>query len=223
MTIPDPYERTTLHGRPLDHATAAAVRATESDLGYELTIVQGIGGATASAGTHVKGRAIDTPAYDVARKLAALEANGFVAWYRPTLPGVWTEHIHAVLMFETTTNSRGIAPAALRQIAARLAGRDGLKGNRLDPRGRMNNPRPFTMKDYRAMHETPKPRPKRTRFSRALDRLVEARHSVGQAIALIDDVGTSTPKRRAATAELDDLRRVRRELAQAIETLKGKQ
>ena len=64
MKIPDPYARTEFRGRPLDYATAAACVLIERELGYQLTILQGIGGAPASAGTHLGlngegGRAVD--------------------------------------------------------------------------------------------------------------------------------------------------------------------
>lgn len=227
MTTPDPYGRTTIHGKPLDNATAAAVRKAEAILGYELTIVQGIGGAVASAGTHLGrdgegGRAIDLTTYDAARKIAVLESVGFIVWKRDYLPGVWGEHLHAILMLFAVDNDRGVAPAGFRQIAARLAGRDGLKGNRTDPRGPLRNPKPFTMEDYRMAFEKPATKPPRTRISRSIDRLVEAHHSIGQAMALLDDVAPSTPKRIRARARILVLRRLRRRILSQIEALKGK-
>lgn len=88
MPAPDSYGRTTFHGEQLDNATLAALKIAESILGYELTIVQGIGGAITSAGTHIKGRAADLAPWDHERKIRVLRDLGFAAWYRPALPGV---------------------------------------------------------------------------------------------------------------------------------------
>lgn len=216
--IPDPYSRTVCNGKPLDWATTIAIRLAERELGYELTILQGIGGATASAGTHLEGRAVDLSRWDEAAKVKALEAVGFVAFPRDDLPRVWSEHIHAVLMFESVTNSRGLAPAGFRQIAARLAGRDGLKGNRAEARGPLRNPHALTLEDYRkgyAMATAPKP----TRVQKARNKIVEAMHLVGHAAINLENTDES---RTVAHSQVDDLRAVRRELRVVLEKLPKK-
>lgn len=130
---PDPYEHVLFRGKPLDQATAAALIECEVRLGYQLTVVQGVGGAKASGGTHLEGRAVDLAPYDAAGKCAALEAVGFARWHRLPLPGVWGEHVHAVLILEDDDNPKGIAPGALAQIPDWRGGRSGLKGHAPDP------------------------------------------------------------------------------------------
>lgn len=215
--IPDPYDRTTFDGKPLDNATAAAFRKAEQMLGYRLSLLQGIGGAVASAGTHIKGRAGDLTTYDADNKIRVLKLVGFAVWERDDLPGVWSEHLHAVLMFESFTNDRGIAASALRQIGSYLRGRDGLANDGPDNRPWRPEPvEPFTLEEYRAMFE--KPRPPQTRLTRAIDRAVEAAHAAGQAAALLDDVD---PSRVKARAEIDDLRKNRRELRATADRLRS--
>lgn len=148
-TAPDPYARDTFHGKPLDNATIAALKIAEQRLGYELTIYQGIGGATASAGTHTEGRAVDLAPYDHERKLRVLKDIGFAAWYRPASSS-WSAHIHAILILENRVNSRGLADVGFRQIAAFDARRDGLVSNNPDPTYRPSPPAVFTLAEYRA-------------------------------------------------------------------------
>jgi hypothetical protein len=150
-SLPDPYSRTTHDGRPIDHATAARLRMAEERLGYELTVTQGIGGAAASAGTHVEGRAVDLAPWDWQNKLRVLKDLGFVAWYRPYVAGLWPAHIHAVLIFDGRDNHRGIAESAWRQIGSFDQGRDGLANNNVDTLHpyRPDPRRGFSMEDYR--------------------------------------------------------------------------
>src|SRR5438128_2912156 len=129
-----PYELTEFgEGNPktVDNLTAAALREAERLLGYPLTVVQGSynkGGVSASAGTHDGGGVVDVLEWDHERKVRALRSVGFAAWWRPTLPGKWKGHIHAVLI-----GNEKLAPAAQRQVTAYRNGRDGLKGNLVDP------------------------------------------------------------------------------------------
>ena len=53
---------------------------------------------------------------------------GFAAWLRPTLPGVWGEHLHAIPM-----DDKQASWAAKSQIVSYLSGRDGLRSNAKDP------------------------------------------------------------------------------------------
>lgn len=122
-----PYDLTTHDGNTVDWLTHLALLAVEERLGYPLTISQGsynAGGVGASAGTHDGGGVVDGPAYDVARKVRELRRVGFAAWHRPAIPGLWPDHWHAVLI-----GNRKLSPAARAQVAAYLAGRNGLADN----------------------------------------------------------------------------------------------
>lgn len=123
----DPYERLTRDGRVIDRMTDAALRQAEARLGYSLTIVQGsynAGRVSASAGTHDGGGVVDLKPWDWQKKVVALRAVGFAAWYRPAIVGLWSAHIHAVLI-----GHGRLSPSAARQVTAYLDRRDGLKGN----------------------------------------------------------------------------------------------
>lgn len=182
------YAHEVFHGKPLDAATIAALKVAEQRLGYELTITQGIGGAvSASAGTHTEGRAVDLSSWDKARKLRVLKDVGFAVWFRPTIPGLWHEHIHGVLILDNFGNQRGIAGAAFRQIGSYLRGRDGLKGDRADHTYR---PQPL-----RAFHYPPKEPvvpPYSNNVTEARDLLVEASHALGKAAVRLE----AAPKKR---------------------------
>lgn len=131
MSTPNPLDHVTFRGKTMDRKTAAALAIAEQRLGYELTVVQGcynVGGVGASAGTHDLGGVIDLSPFDWQRKVRVLRGLGFAAWHRPTLPGVWGEHIHAVMI-----GHQDLAPAAARQVVSFKAGRDGLAGNGIDP------------------------------------------------------------------------------------------
>lgn len=134
---PQPYDLTTHDGRRVDWLTHAALTAVEQRLGYDLTVTQGsynAGGVSASAGTHDGGGVVDLAAWDHVRKVRELRRVGFAAWYRPAITGLWPAHIHAVLI-----GNAKLAPSARAQVAAYLAGRDGLAGNGPD-----TGPREFT-------------------------------------------------------------------------------
>ena len=129
----DPFELTEFGDQSpkrVDWKTRSALEEAERRLGYPLTIVQGsynAGGVSQSAGTHDGGGAVDLLAWDWQRKVRVLRAIGFAAWYRPTIPGLWNEHIHAVLV-----DHGRLSDSAARQVAAYRARRDGLAGNRVD-------------------------------------------------------------------------------------------
>lgn len=122
----DPYVILLRDGKKVDALTDAALRRAEKALGYPLTITQGSYNTTvaASAGTHDGGGVVDLMPWDRDRKVAALRAVGFAAWYRPAVPGLWPAHIHSVLIGHAK-----LAPVAFRQVQAYLAGRNGLKDN----------------------------------------------------------------------------------------------
>lgn len=224
-TIPDPYARVMFHGKVLDNATVAALKLVEQDLGYELTILQGVGGATASAGTHLGrnnegGRAVDLSDYDAERKIKALKKRGFAVWLRYYQPGLWGGHIHAVLIFKTTTNARGIAASALRQIGSFLRRRNGLVGDGPDDHPYRVSPQPiFTLADYAKTHKEPVKRPEKNNITRTRDRLVEAIAAADQAASLLDDVD---PKRVKARAQLDEIRAAKRALQASLDVLPKK-
>ncbi len=205
MLAPDPYGRTVLHGKSLDNATAAALKVAETILGYELTIIQGIGGAAASAGTHTEGRAADLAPYDQARKVRVLRDVGFAAWYRPTLPGVWGAHIHAVLIFENRENSRGLADSGWRQIGSYLSGRNGLANNAVDGTYRPSPAAVFTRAEYERTFVAPKPKPKRNNVMRARNRISEAQALLSQAAALLADTEETRVVVQAGAVKVDAL------------------
>jgi GH25 family lysozyme M1 (1,4-beta-N-acetylmuramidase) len=120
----------------VDWKTRAALEEAERRLGYRLTVVQGSynnGKVKASGPTHDGGGVVDLLAWDWRRKVAVLREIGFAAWYRPTRPGLWGAHIHAILI-----EHGRLDPSAAAQVVAYRAGRDGLKGSRADDFPRPN-------------------------------------------------------------------------------------
>ncbi len=161
----DPYARTTHDGKTVDVLTDAALDEVERRLGYPLTIVQGSyhQGVGASAGTHDGGGVVDLAAYDWANKVRAMRAVGFAAWHRPAIPGLWSEHIHAVLIGNVK-----LAPVAARQVTSYRNGRDGLRSNAVDSSWRPSPIPTFTM-------PKPPPKPVPTRIESARDLLRAAK------------------------------------------------
>lgn len=122
-----PYAKTTYDGKVVDQLTKAALYEVAHRLGYDLTILQGsynAGGVSASAGTHDGGGVVDLAPYDWQQKVHTLRAVGFAAWHRPALPGVWGEHIHAVLI-----GNEKLSPAAREQVQQYYNHQDGLAGH----------------------------------------------------------------------------------------------
>lgn len=214
MTAPAPYDRSIFHGRLLDNATIAALKIAEDRLGYELTIVQGIGGAVASAGTHLEGRAVDLAAWDHADKVKVLRSIGFAAWYRAPLPGVWGEHVHGILIFEGRDNHRGLAESGWRQIGSYDRGRNGLANDGDDPNNfRPSPPAVFTLAEYRDTFDKPKPRPEKTDVTRARNQLVVTLHELSQTIALIGKVDEDREHVKQLGERLEKTRdRIRKQL-----------
>lgn len=224
MIFPDPYARSMHRGVLLDNATIAALKVAESRLGYELTVVQGVGGAQASAGTHLGrdgegGRAVDLSDWDADNKLRVLKNLGFAIWERKDRPGVWAGHLHGLLIFESRDNRRGIAESAFQQIGQYDDRLDGLVSGAHDPSHRPVPPAAFTLAEYRATFEKPEPAPVKNNVTRARDRLVEARQSIGQAIALLAD----TPESRTVVHnQMDELKAARRAVNESLDTLPEK-
>lgn len=208
----DPYARTTFRGKPLDNATAYALIDAERILGYPLTVLQGIGGAPASGGTHLGkngegGRAVDLTDNDSQRKVRVLRDLGFAAWYRPERPGVWGPHIHGVNIFESRANQRGIAPLAFDQIRKYDAGQDGLAGSSRDPNPyRPSPPEAYTLNEFR--EDTAPPM---NEVEKARDSIARARNHLGNAIAWCKDaegrevVLNTVPELKDQRAELGEL------------------
>jgi hypothetical protein len=138
---PRPYDRTTYDGKTVDWLTKMALIDTAGRLGYDLTVVQGsyTSGVSASGGTHDGGGVVDLAANDHARKVRELRRTGFAAWYRPARPGVWSAHVHAVLI-----GNLRLSPEARDQVAEYLAGYDGLAGE-----GRDTGPRDYINHRFR--------------------------------------------------------------------------
>lgn len=215
MSIPSPYAHGEYRGRPLDFATIAAIKKAEHMLGYPLTIVQGIGGAPASAGTHTKGRAADLAWWDQDRKLRAMRDVGFAYWPRPELPGEWAEHGHGVLIFENRANRRGVAGVAFRQIASYDARRDGLKSNLPDKWEYRPDPRAvWTREEYKFVMSGGLEAPPENRVTRARDALVEALHDLSEVSALL---GKTPEEREKVHDALEEINRERRQLRVILE------
>lgn len=186
----DPYARTTFGGKPSDVATAAALRLMEGDLGYKLTVYQIIGGAAASSGTHLKGRAVDLAPYDWRRKLRVGLKYGFIGWHRKAVPGLWAEHVHMVLVLGSVRNAKGIAEVAFRQIAAYLRRDDGLVTGYHDSTTHPEDLVPFAYPPKKA------PMPVTVnKITEARDEVTEARRAIGEAVVALQNIPA---KRRVA-------------------------
>jgi hypothetical protein len=88
-------------------------------------------GVTASAGTHDKCACFDVQIVGFSWIAAQnfLRSNGWAAWYRPAIAGLWGDHIHMVSL--GCTAPRGaLVPGQVADYYARL---DGLKGHAPDP------------------------------------------------------------------------------------------
>ena len=99
-----PFELTEFgDGTPkrVDWKTRAALEEAERLLGYRSRSSRApttTAGSRPRAGTHDGGGVVDLLAWDWQRKVKVLRDVGFAAWYRPARPGLWGEHIHAVLI-----------------------------------------------------------------------------------------------------------------------------
>jgi hypothetical protein len=124
----DAYDRVSLDGHTVNKRTLAAFRTAEARLkgDDDWTVFQGSynSGVGPSAGTHDGGGAIDVSPFNWKARTRALRAVGFCAWHRPELPGVWGEHIHAILR-----GDREMSLAAHEQVVQYDQHTDGLAGH----------------------------------------------------------------------------------------------
>lgn len=109
---------------------AAAKRLTDC----KWVVTQGSynpGGVGASGGTHDGGGAMDLSVLSGCgtrrNAVRALRTVGFAAWFRPTIPGLWDKHIHAIAV-----NDTDLAASAANQVSEYYRGFDGLEGDGLD-------------------------------------------------------------------------------------------
>lgn len=153
-----PYDIVTYHGKRLDRFSMQRLQAAEKRLGYDLTIIQGSynSGVGASAGTHDRGGAVDLSAYDGQRKVRILREEGWAAWIRPTIPGLWNEHIHAILY-----DNKHLSSGAKVQRTEYYNGYDGLAGSGRDP-----HPRPSPIPHFK-YRKPGKPKPTGPKINRA--------------------------------------------------------
>lgn len=143
-------------GFRFDPRTAAMIAETERLFGRSALIVQGAynaGVVGASAGTHDGGGAVDWDDFghgpaDRERFVAAARTVGFAAWWRAPLPGVWGSHYHAVAIQPGGRNDQGVLSlGAWNQVKDYYAGRDGLRGDGIDPHRALGIP-PTTWEQY---------------------------------------------------------------------------
>jgi hypothetical protein len=140
--VPKPYDRTTYDGKTVDWITRAALEDTAKRLGYDLTITQGsynAGGVNASAGTHDGGGVGRPGAVGLGEQGARAPAHRVRRVVPPAIPGVWPDHIHAVLI-----GNAKLSPAAKAQVLDYLAGRNGLADHGPD-----DGPRQFVANRFR--------------------------------------------------------------------------
>lgn len=156
MATVKPWKRRTAHrGQVVTRRMAAMLKAAEKITGFAILLSQGsynAGRVGASAGTHDreaadarirtldgKGR-IRVLTHDERVSLViALKRVGFACWYRPEVRGLWGPHVHMVPI------GGDLSPAAAAQVKAFDAGRDGLRGNRVD---KTYHPRPRVRWSY---------------------------------------------------------------------------
>jgi hypothetical protein len=142
----DAWDRVTFRGVTLEKRTAAFILDVEADLGHKLTLIQGSynPGVGASGGTHDKGGVFDC--WDVFGSeplhiQRILRKHGGFGWFRPTLPGVWNQHIHCGVLGEID-----MAPTLAAQVPDYRNYLDGLASHAPDPTwhpfARGNNPSP---------------------------------------------------------------------------------
>ena len=120
-------------GVTLNARTRAMLVAADAKVSWSLDATKGsfVGCDGNSACTHAVGGAVDvvipwsgTRHWQTVR---ALRQVGFAAWYRPTIPGVWTRHIHAIAIGDTDTHIQ-----AADQVGDYYLGRSGLSGHAAD-------------------------------------------------------------------------------------------
>jgi hypothetical protein len=225
--IPDPYDRVEWRGRLTDYATAAAGVALEQVLGYRLTVLQAVGGAPASGGTHLGrkgadgqmegGRCLDLAPYDVDRKATEWRKIAGPGWPRAELPGVWGPHGHLVNRFDGLFNKRGLAAAAVDQLGKYDRKEDGLAGSNPDRSGLIHPQGQFTMDDYRRIMTTVglEGAPLPTGITRVRDALVEEDADLGKVIAML----RALPEADWVTKDIKKLQKDRTDLRAMLERM----
>lgn len=121
-------------GKVLDERTAKMFDLWQFNALTDFYILQGSynHGVGASAGTHDGGGAVDLSVSGFSDKFTRWVVKqgrlaGFAAWYRSPLPGVWSEHIHAIAL-----GCKDAAPLAKTQMIEYRNGGDGLVGSAPD-------------------------------------------------------------------------------------------
>lgn len=200
----NPYDVVLFRGKRVLACDADLLLEAEEKLGYQLTLTQGIGTSVdASAGTHADGRVWDLAPYDHRRKVRVLRDLGAAVWHRPTIRGLWSEHIHGITVLDGADNAEHIAPSAFRQIISYLRHRTGLKGDAWD---RTYRPTPPVVRHYRP-NRKPTTVPVVNNVTAARDQLVEAAHALGVAAVKLE----ATPRRRTVVrAQVAAIRAARR-------------
>lgn len=123
------YQGRTVNRGTRDMMIAANKMLASDHFGGEkgdLTLVQGSysGGVSASAGTHNGGAAIDITPFNWKNREKVFRLLGMAMWNRPTLRGVWSQHLHGIVCGDGSA-SRG----AKQQVSAYYKRRNGLANN----------------------------------------------------------------------------------------------
>lgn len=80
-------------------------------------------GAAASAGTHTGMDAVDLSPYNWRNREHVFRLLGLALWHRPTISGVWVEHMHGI------TDGGGASDSGQRQVSSYHDRRNGLRDN----------------------------------------------------------------------------------------------
>jgi peptidoglycan hydrolase-like protein with peptidoglycan-binding domain len=143
--------RVTYRSRTVDTRTRAMLQAAQSRAGRSVTLTQGSysGGVGASKGTHDGGGAADISVSGMSSAtrtavVRSLREVGFAAWYRPAIPGVWGQHIHAIAVSDPDLSTEAQA-----QVGDYYLGRDGLAGHGPDTGPSVTK---RTWEDYQRAH-----------------------------------------------------------------------
>jgi hypothetical protein len=131
-------EKTYVDGKTVNVRTKHMLDMWQFNALHNFYVIQGSynSGVGASAGTHDGGGALDLSVSGVRDVKWAVKQGrlaGFAAWYRPTYPGLWSAHIHAIAIGDADLSS-----GARAQVAEYYAGQDGLAGYGKDPDPRVH-------------------------------------------------------------------------------------
>lgn len=131
-------KKVTVDGKTLNKRTADMLKRVQQRTGIDLLVVQGSynKGVGASAGTHDGGGAVDISVSGLSHKdrnevVWQMRQCGFASWFRPTIPGLWNEHIHAIAI-----GDKEMSNSARAQVIEYFGGGDGLVGSNPDPHPR---------------------------------------------------------------------------------------